>query len=168
MLATLIGGLLGGIFRCIPEILNFFDKKNERSHELAMQDKAMEFQRIKGDQQIDEIKAQGQADWDKGSLETLKEAIKSQQVSFTPTGIKWVDGLMAFTVFMVTTVRPVITYIVIGLYVTAKIFLIVQAGQHNQNLGEMVKLLWTEDDQGILAGILNFWFLGRVFDKAKQ
>ena len=168
MIATLIGGLIGGIFRCVPEIMGFFDRKNERAHELDMQNKALEFQRLRGDQQIDEIKAQGSADWDKGALTSLVEAIKSQQVDYKPTGVKWVDGLMAFTVFIVSTVRPAVTYLIVGLYMAAKICLIIQAAGHGTDLAEVVKILWTENDQGVLAGILNFWFLGRVFDKAKQ
>ena len=30
----ILGSLFGGIFRLAPEILKFFDKKNERDHEL--------------------------------------------------------------------------------------------------------------------------------------
>ena len=26
---------------------------------------------------------------------------------------------------------------------------------------------WTEADQALWAGVLNFWFLGRVFDKVR-
>ena len=35
----IFGSLLGGIFRLAPEVLKYFDKKNERQHELAMFDK---------------------------------------------------------------------------------------------------------------------------------
>ena len=42
MIETLLGGLLGGTFRLAPEILKWLDRKSERGHELAMQDKALE------------------------------------------------------------------------------------------------------------------------------
>ena len=32
----ILGGIFGGVFRLVPEVLKFFDKKNERSHELMM------------------------------------------------------------------------------------------------------------------------------------
>ena len=32
----IFGSLLGGVFRLAPEMLKFFDKANERKHELAM------------------------------------------------------------------------------------------------------------------------------------
>jgi len=167
MIETLLGGLLGGIFRCIPEILKFFDAKNERGHELAMQDKALAFQQLTGQQRIDELSTAGQQTYNTGALDTLKAALESQKLEFKPTGYAWVDMLMAITVFITTSVRPAVTYILVGLYVTAKIALVYQVAQHTIDLSLMVKVLWTADDQGILSAILNFWFLGRVFDKVR-
>ena len=46
MIETLLGGLLGGAFRLAPEILKWLDRKGERGHELAMQDKALEFEKL--------------------------------------------------------------------------------------------------------------------------
>ena len=40
MIETLLGGLLGGAFRLAPELLKWLDRKGERGHELAMQNKA--------------------------------------------------------------------------------------------------------------------------------
>ncbi len=47
MIETLLGGLLGGAFRLAPEILEWLDRKGERGHELAMQDKALEFEKLR-------------------------------------------------------------------------------------------------------------------------
>ena len=57
MIETLLGGLLGGAFRLAPEILKWLDRKGERSHELAMQDKALEFEKLRGTQRMAEIDA---------------------------------------------------------------------------------------------------------------
>ena len=57
MIETLLGGLLGGAFRLAPEILKWLDRKGERGHELAMQDKALEFEKIRGAQRMSEIGA---------------------------------------------------------------------------------------------------------------
>ena len=156
MIETLLGGLLGGVFRVVPEILKFFDAKNERAHELSMQDKAMEFQKIKGDQRIDEIETQGQADWDKGALDTLKEAIVGQMKS----GVAWIDGLSS-------SVRPIVTYWFMALYCAAKTAVFITAINAGSPWTDAIKLSWTEADQALWAGILNFWFLGRCFDKVK-
>ena len=58
MIETLLGGLLGGAFRLAPEILKWLDRNGERAHELAMQDKALEFEKLRGAQRMAEILAQ--------------------------------------------------------------------------------------------------------------
>lgn len=156
MLETLLGGLLGGVFRIIPEFLKWLDKKDERKHELLLQDKAFEFQKLKGDQRIDEIQAQGQQDWNSGALDALKTAIQSQSI----TGIAWVDAISS-------TVRPVITYWFMALYCAAKVAIFWSAIDIGVAWTEAVKLSWTGDDMAIWAGIINFWFLSRVFEKVK-
>jgi hypothetical protein len=59
MIETLLGGLLGGVFRLAPEALKWLDRKGERAHELAMQDKALEFERMRGASRMAEIEASG-------------------------------------------------------------------------------------------------------------
>ena len=157
MIETLLGGLLGGVFRAVPEILKFFDAKNERGHELAMQDKALEFQKLKGDQRVEEISAQGQVSWDTGALEALKSSIAAQAIQ---TGIKWVDALSS-------SVRPTITYWFMLLFCLAKIAMFTGAIDAGASWIEAVNTIWTGADQALFAGILNFWFLGRVWDRIK-
>lgn len=156
--STLLGGLLGGIFRIFPEVLKFFDAKNERAHEILMQDKAIEFQKLKGDQKVEEIMAQGQMTWNEEALETLKTSIQGQ---FQPSGVKWIDGLSSL-------IRPLITLQwVIGLYpavITAGFILSIQQGV--PPLDALIRA-FGPDERALVAGILNFWFLGRVFDRVK-
>ena len=75
MIETLLGGLLGGAFRLAPEVLKWLDRKGERGHELAMQDKALEFEKLRGAQGTGEIGASADAAWNTGAIEALKEAV---------------------------------------------------------------------------------------------
>ncbi len=157
MIETLLGGLLGGAFRLAPEILKWFDRQGERSHELAMQDKALEFEKLRGAQRMAEIGASADAAWNSGAIEALKAAVVSQgQLS----GIKWVDGLSS-------SVRPVITYWFMALYCAAKTAAFAAAVSAGADWGTGVLHAWTEADQALWAGVLNFWFLGRVFDRVR-
>ena len=88
MIETLLGGLLGGAFRLAPEILKWLDRKGERGHELAMQDKALEFEKLRGAQRMAEIGASADAAWNSGAIEALKEAVAGQG---RLSGVKWVD-----------------------------------------------------------------------------
>jgi hypothetical protein len=158
MFETILGGLFGGIFRVIPEVMKFLDAKNERKHELDMQDKAYKFEELKGSQKIDEITAHGQQEWNAAAIDALKTAIQGQDTS---SGVKWIDG---FSKLM----RPLITFQwVIVLYpvvILAAFCLAVQSG------ADPLKALldcFGPAEKALVASILNFWFLGRVFDRVK-
>ena len=158
MIETLLGGLLGGAFRLAPEILKWVDRKGERGHELAMQDKALEFEKLRGAQRMAEIGGAADAAWNTGAIEALREAVSTQG---RPSGVKWVDALS-------TSVRPVITYWFMALYCAAKTAAFAAALSAGADWGTAVLHAWTEADQALWAGVLNFWFLGRVFDKVRQ
>lgn len=160
MIETLLGGLLGGAFRLAPEFLKWLDRKGERGHELAMQDKALEFEKIRGAQRMDEIGAGADAAWNVGAIETLREAVRTQGEK---TGVRWADALSS-------SVRPVITYWFMALYCAAKTAAFVAAVTAGAGAGWGVAILhaWTEADQALWAGVLNFWFLGRVFDRVRS
>ena len=158
MIETLLGGLLGGAFRLAPEILKWLDRKGERGHELAMQDKAIEFEKLRGAQRMAEIGAAADAAWNTGAINALKEAVAAQGHQ---SGVRWADALSA-------SVRPVITYWFMGLYCAAKTAAFAAALTAGAGWGEATLHAWTEDDQALWAGVLNFWFLGRVFDRVRS
>jgi hypothetical protein len=122
-----------------------------------MQDKALEFEKLRGAQRMAEIGASADAAWTTGAIEALKAAVASQG---QPSGIKWVDGLSS-------SVRPVITYWFMALYCAAKTAAFAAAVSAGADWGTGVLHAWTEADQALWAGVLNFWFLGRVFDRVR-
>jgi hypothetical protein len=158
MIETLLGGLLGGAFRLAPEILKWLDRSGERGHELAMQDKALEFEKLRGTQKMSEIGASADAAWNTGAIEALRDAIRTQGEK---TGVRWVDALSS-------SVRPVITYWFMLLYCTTKVVAFVAAVHGGAGWGIALLQAWTDADQALWAGVLNFWFLGRVFDRVRS
>lgn len=157
MIETLLGGLLGGAFRIAPEVLKWLDRKGERGHELAMQDKALEFEKLRGAQRMAEIGASADAAWNTGAIDALKEAVGAQGKL---SGVRWVDALSC-------SVRPVITYWFMALYCAAKTAAFVGAVDAEVEWIAAIQAAWTEADQALWAGVLNFWFLGRVFERVK-
>jgi hypothetical protein len=158
MIETLLGGLLGGAFRLAPEVLKWLDRKGERSHELSMQDKALEFEKLRGAQRMSEIGASADAAWNTGAIDAFKEAIAAQG---KPTGVQWADALSS-------SVRPIVTYWLMALYCAAKTVAFVAALNAGAGWGAAVLAAWSEADQALWAGVLNFWFLGRVFDRVRS
>ena len=157
MIETLLGGLLGGTFRLMPELMKWLDRRGERSHELAMQDKALEFEKLRGAQRMTEIGATAEAAWHLSALETLRESIHAQGEK---SGVKWADALSI-------SVRPTITYWYMLLYSAGKASIFMLTWRADVDWAVAVLQCWTDADQALFAGIMNFWFLGRVFEKAR-
>jgi hypothetical protein len=140
-----------------PELLKWLDRKGERGHELAMQDKALEFERLRGARRMEEVGAQNQGAWNTGAFNALREALAGQS---QPSGVAWVDALSS-------SVRPVITYWFMTLYCAAKTAAFAAALQGGAQWTVAIQAAWSEADQALWSGVLNFWFVGRVFDRAK-
>jgi hypothetical protein len=156
---TILSGIFGGLFRLVPEVFKYLDSKNERKHELDMQDKAIEFQRLKGDQVVGEIKAEGDNSWNAGAIDALKEAIKGQD---TPSGIQWIDG---FSKLM----RPLITFqwVVLlypGVIITTFILLL----QAQIPVIDAMNKVFGEPEKAVVSFIIDFWFVGRVLDRGRK
>lgn len=156
---TIISGVIGGAFRLVPELFKFLDAKNDRKHELDMQDKAIEFQKLRGNQRVEEIEVQGQADYARGSLDALVAAIKSQD---TPSGVRWIDGFSKL-------IRPLVTFQwVVLLYpgvLIASFFLAIQGGVPPL---QALKDVFGPEEKAIISFILDFWFVGRVLEAGRN
>lgn len=156
VIETLLGSLGGGLLRLAPEILNWFDRKDSRRHELLMQDKALQFEQLRGAQRMAEMGAQNQMVLDEGGLNALIESIKAQAM---PSGVKWVDALS-------TSVRPILTYWwCMVLFTGVKIAQYLWLRQEGNPGLDALLMLWGDSEMVIVSGMLNFWFLDRVIRK---
>jgi len=156
---TLLGGALGGLLRLAPEFFKWLDRRSERGHELAMQDKALEFEKLRGSQRMSEIGAEAQQAWNTGALDALKASIRAQA---TKTGIGWADALNVM-------VRPILAlWWGVALYtavLVARYTLITSSG--DVGIAQALVLLWGPEESAIASGVINFFILNRVFDKAR-
>jgi len=157
LIESLLGSLIGGGFRLAPEILKWLDRKGERAHELSMLNAQVAADKQRGEQRERELNLEAEIARVAQGLSTLREALVGQ---FQRTGVKWVDALNV-------SVRPVITYAFFGLYAAVKLATYVALLQSGVGWGEAVKAVWTDADMALWSGILNFYFLGRVFDKPR-
>lgn len=152
MIETLIGSLLGGVFRMIPEFLKWLDRKDERKHELAMFDNQLKADtlKIEAGQKLAELEANKSI-----GLAEIQGLIAGVQAQAVKTGVRWVDGLSSL-------MRPLITFWwVIVLYstaLTAQFIVLLQAGTPGV---EAIIRLWGTDEKAIVASIIGFWFVDR-------
>jgi hypothetical protein len=157
MLLTILSGLFGGLLRLAPELLKFFDAKNDRQHELDMQDKALAFQQVTGTQKIAEIHAQGEADAQKAQIDALQTAFTTQ-AAMASAGGKLISFISAL-------VRPAVTFFVFLMWAAWKISVMVYAWELTGNMVQVLMNNWGQDDTSMLTMIVSFWFVGRSIEK---
>jgi hypothetical protein len=153
----IFGSLLGGVFRLAPEAMKFFDKKNERQHELKMFEQQCQLETLRGNQKMAEIGAQREATVDTGVMDAFNSAVE-QQTEMVKVAGGWAASLSA-------SVRPVLTYWVWLLYSAAFITLLWVTWQMNHNPQDIVKLVLTPDFMALLGGITNYYFLNRTIER---
>ena len=152
-----IGSLLGGVFRLAPEVLKFFDKKNERQHELSMFARQCELETLRGAQKLAEIGAQREAAVDVGVMDAFNAAI-NQQAEMVKVAGGWAASLSA-------SVRPVMTYYLLVMYGAVKISFILMSYYAGTPVIEALAKNWSLDDMALLSGVINYWMIDRSLAK---
>jgi hypothetical protein len=153
----ILGSIFGGVFRLAPEVLKFFDKKNEREHELSMFSRQCELETLRGQQKLAEIGAQREAAVDVGVMDAFNSAIQQQSQMVTAAG-GWAASLSA-------SVRPLVTYWVLFIWSFVHVWFAWNAWLAGAAPVEVFKTMMTPDFSALLAGTINFWFLDRTLAK---
>ena len=153
-----LGGVLGGLFRLAPEVLKFFDKANERKHELAMFQRQCELEAQRGAQKLQEIGARHDMAVDAGVLDAFKSAIDQQADMVKAAGKGWVASLSA-------SVRPVVTYWVLFLWSFIHAWFAFTAWSAGATPKEVFVTMMTADFAALVAGTINYWFMDRTLAK---
>lgn len=153
----LLGSIFGGLFRLAPEVLKFFDRKNERMHEFKMFDKQCELEAQRGAQKLQEIGAQHAMSVDEGVLDAFGDAIKQQTAMVKAAG-GWVASLSA-------SVRPIVTYWILFLWSFIHVWFAWNAYILGASPREVFMTMMTADFAALVAGTINYWFMDRTLAK---
>lgn len=151
---AIIGSILGLFGSLLPEVLKYFNNKEDHKHELAMGALQMESMKLQGQIKLEEINAQADIEEAKAIYASAEQKI---------TGVKWIDGIVSL---YSSSVRPTLTYGFFFLYGYVKfsvIYSVVQAGAKWQEVGMLV---WNSEDFAVFATIMSFWFGGRFLKSA--
>jgi hypothetical protein len=140
VIETLVGWAIGGVARLIPEWFKGYRVDKKFSHDEKMLAKSIELAKI----QANSSSVVSNNDKEIASIHAITEAVKGQS---TLTGT-WVDALSA-------SVRPVITYLIVALYVAVKV----------KMMHESALITWGVEDSALLDAVISFWFLDRVMRK---
>lgn len=144
---------MGGVLRLVPEVIKYFNEKADREHEFRMTQLQLQIDSARATQRIDLVHAQGDAAEQAAQMQAYVEAIKGQMQL---TGNKLIDGLNML-------VRPAVTYYFLTLFGIYKAALLAVALASGVDTWHAVLQCYDDHDKAMLAFILDFWFVGRVF-----
>ena len=168
LLSTLISFLMGGL----PKLLDFFQDRSDKKHELAlaamqterelaMLEKGYAAQAKVEEIRLDEIKTSSSAETTQaiiGAQQAEMQALYAHDMSLNEGTSQWVKNLRAL-------VRPLITYGFFGLLVMIDGLLFWHGFKQNVDFTTLADQLWDNETQALFASIIAFHFGGRAFGK---
>ena len=151
---ALLGGLVGLLGSFIPNVLKYFQTKQDYAHEKDIMKLQMEAQSKLHTERLEEINTEA-------DIEESKALYQSAKIE--KTGVGWADALL---VLYNGTVRPTITYLFVGLYCTVKLGQVYSmVTVSGTSILDAIKYTYTETDMGCLLLVLSFWFGQRMSQK---
>ena len=163
LLSTLGGILISGL----PKLLDFFQDKQDKKHELELsrlqneRDVQMMREGFIAQQRIEEIRTEQVA------MQTdaqMTEAALKHDEKILDKSSKWVANYIG-------TVRPTVTYIFVLELVLINIALVVFLFNNSHLIKEISDILlyadiiFSADEMAMLGGIIGFWFGSRAWSK---
>lgn len=156
---TLIGTLLGGVLRLVPEGLKFWEGKKSQDHEYRMGQLNLETLKFQAQSKVDLRRVEGETAITTADIQALVDANKAQASMVINTGIKWVDALI---VAMNALMRPTIVYYYAAMYALVKLAVYVTYLSDGVDWATSMQLLWNTEDSAVWASILGYVFLDRT------
>lgn len=143
---ALLGSLLGFGTSFLPQVLNFFQQKQEHQNKL-------EEMRLMG-----ELKAQGV------DLE-LKILDKQAEIEETKAIYQYANPTGGFSAGLAASVRPVITYLFFALFMASKAVVMIKVMEQGGDWKDGVDLVFDQETQALFAAVISFWFGQRSVSK---
>ncbi len=168
LLSTIVSFLMGGL----PKILDFFQDRADKKHELelARMQTERELQMLERgyaaqarveEIRLDQIQAQGEAQAQQaliGAQQAEMQAIYAHDTSLNEGTSRWMKNLRA-------SVRPVITYGFFFLLVAIDVGLFLYGWNRGVEFNVLADMLWDAETATLFASIIAFHFGGRAFGK---
>lgn len=157
LLSTLISFLAGGV----PKLLDFFQNKSDKAHEMNMAKLQTERELQLAERgfiaqaHIEDIKTEQIVIQ---TAEKEREAIYAHDIAIGEGAAQWVINARAFT-------RSFITYGMFILFAFVEIFGFLYAWKSGVDFSIALDVLWDNDTQTIWASVVSFWFGTQAFKK---
>ena len=158
---TLISTLLGFASGGLPKILDVFQDRGDKKHELAMmamqreREVALAKEGFVAQAVLEEIRT------DQVEMQTQTQ----ERLGMYKHDMKIGEGASTWVINLRSSVRPVVTYIFVLLLVVVDIAGIWYAYSTGVAFAEAMDMVFSDDEMAILAAIISFWFGSQAFNK---
>ena len=164
LLSTLISFLMGGL----PKLLDFFQDRNDKAHELELAQ--MQIQRelemrkagFEAQERVEQIHTEQMQIQAQSATQEFKlqerQALYAHDIAIGQGASTWVINARAM-------VRPALTYGMFLLLVFVDVAGFLYAWHSNVPFNDCLDQLWDNDTQLIWASIVAFWFGSQAFEK---
>ena len=149
---SLLGSALGFGTSIIPSVIDLFKQRQQDKQELAMLQAKARYAAQLSELKIDELRS-------KSDISEIEGIHKSQAAAVSNS---------TFAAALSGSVRPIVTYLFVGIFLTVKITALVTALDAGQSLNDAMPIIWDEDTKILFSGIVSFWFGHRAFEKIRQ
>lgn len=158
---TLISTLLGFASGGLPKVLDFVQDRGDKKHELAMmaanreREIALAREGFVAQARVEEIK-----------IEQIEMQTQAQEkLAMWKHDMKIGEGASTWVINLRASVRPIVTYLFVGLLITVDIAGIWYAYSTGVPFATAMDMVFSEDEMSILAAIIAFWFGSQAFSK---
>tara|TARA_Y100000593_G_scaffold86006_1_gene163988 strand:+ start:78 stop:533 length:456 start_codon:yes stop_codon:yes gene_type:complete len=148
---SLLGSLLGFGTSFLPSVLDFFKQAQAHKQKIELMRVQSDLMEKKSALRIQELDKQAE----------IKEVEGLYKHDASLDGGKFVNALRS-------SVRPVITYIFMGLFIAVEAAILIKFMETGGEWTEAVGLLWTDEVAGLWSAILAFWFGNRAISKFQR
>ncbi len=165
LLTTLLSFLAGGL----PKLLDFFQDRSDKAHEIKLAqmqiERELELRKagFEAQARVEEIRTDQLTINAEVSTQQIalqeKQALYAHDIAIGEGASRWVINARAL-------VRPVITYGMFALLCFINVFGAAYAWHLGTPFAEVIANLWDADTQIIWASIISFHFGGRAFERS--
>ncbi len=158
---SLISSLMGFAAGGLPKVLDFVQDRGDKKHELALM--AMQREReialakegFIAQARVEEIKTE----------QIAMQTQAQEKLAMWKHDMKIGEGASTWVINLRASVRPVVTYIFVGLLVVVDIAGIWYAYSTGVAFAQAMEMVFSDDEMAILAAIISFWFGSQAFSK---
>ena len=158
---TLISTLLGFASGGLPKVLDFVQDRGDKKHELALmaagreREIALAKEGFVAQARVEEIKTE----------QIAMQTQAQEKLAMWKHDMKIGEGASTWVINLRASVRPIVTYLFVGLLIVVDVAGIWYAYSTGVPFATAMDMVFSDDEMSILAAIIAFWFGSQAFSK---